>query len=354
MLNMNSPVVQAMLNNTPNGIGNMPVYYGNQPTMTSEVVQQPRAMYPSPKEMLMNGYTFSPSPSPYVGARSSLFNGYSNPYMGYGTYMGNPYQYVPTPTDKYTRDYIEAARFNGISYEDQVKAQSDLNKRLSRMCSKFFGRDEEETEKRVHIYDVKNRYETEKYEHPLPKPMTVYIKNGDDIKTKSDAEVPEKERRERRDQYASNASSAVFFEQKQTLQNQLYQQAGFSCFAKAPDRAYDNSTLYEFMNGGGATRLVYDYWDRMLEQQKRVGNVGGVYNRDLFRQQLLRSMKEREGKLGMMPDGRPVSPYNNPAVAESFKYNPSTGEYTVTAPNFISNRLEQAREAFKRSIDETQ
>ena len=36
MLNANSPTVQALLNSTPPGTGNMPVYFGNTPTMTTE------------------------------------------------------------------------------------------------------------------------------------------------------------------------------------------------------------------------------------------------------------------------------------------------------------------------------
>ena len=52
-----------------------------------------------------------------------------------------------------------------------------------------------------------------------------------------------------------------------------------------------------------------------------------------------------------MPDGRPVSPGNDPAVAESFSYNPNTGQYTITAPNFIQNRMEQARQSFIRSLE---
>ena len=56
------------------------------------------------------------------------------------------------------------------------------------------------------------------------------------------------------------------------------------------------------------------------------------------------------GRYGVMPDGRPVSPGHDPSVAESFSYNPSTGQYSVTAPNFIANRMEQARARFIQSI----
>lgn len=45
MLNMNSPTVQAMLNNTPQGFGNMPVYFGNTPTVI-ETVQQAAPQQP--------------------------------------------------------------------------------------------------------------------------------------------------------------------------------------------------------------------------------------------------------------------------------------------------------------------
>ena len=54
-----------------------------------------------------------------------------------------------------------------------------------------------------------------------------------------------------------------------------------------------------------------------------------------------------------MPDGRPVSPSHDPSVAQSFSYDPSTGQYNITAPNFLQNRFEAARQSFIRSIDES-
>ena len=67
MLNINSPTVQSMLRNTPQGFGNIPIYSGNGPTITTETIAVPsqeqqningtnqfQTPFPSPKEMLMN------------------------------------------------------------------------------------------------------------------------------------------------------------------------------------------------------------------------------------------------------------------------------------------------------------
>ena len=118
MLNINSPTVQSMLRNTPQGFGNIPIYSGNGPTITTETIAVPsqeqqningtnqfQTPFPSPKEMLMNGgqntiynpTSFVPqgtmysqpqygyNTGGYVGGYnpniSSAFNGYYNPYM---------------------------------------------------------------------------------------------------------------------------------------------------------------------------------------------------------------------------------------------------------------------------------
>ena len=63
-----------------------------------------------------------------------------------------------------------------------------------------------------------------------------------------------------------------------------------------------------------------------------------------------KAMERFVGRYGVMPDGRPVSPSHDPRIAESFSYNPATGEFSVTAPNFIRDRIEKAKESFKRSL----
>ena len=365
MLNTNSPIVQALMEKVPQGVGNMPTYQGNSPSITSVAVpQQPAAMYPSPKEMLMNGYNFAPAPSPYVGGRNPMFDGYSNPYMGYGTYMGNPafysqpQQYIPT--DRYTRDYIEAARLSNITYEEQVKVQSKLNKLMSETASRYFGRSEEEISERVSLYDVKDRYaleqeERESYTPPIPK-IDMCIKRGDKVIEKPD-NLSQKEKKRLRDMYDYSSSHAYNCERRDEIQKKMMYQASINYYNTAPERDFDKCSLFEFLNGGGASELAHRFIDKEYERYVRSGRISEVYNRDAFRDQLYKSAglqppgAIRSGRYGVMPDGRLVSPYNNPAVAESFKYNPATGEYTVTAPNFISKRLEEAREAFKQSID---
>ena len=140
-INLNSPTVQAMLNNTPYGVGNLPVYFGSAPTITGTVESaqnQPTQQmpFPSPKEMLTNGgqsmiynpTTFAPQPNIVGGYNPSFnaaFSGYSNPYMGIGSYGGfpsygySPFQYAPMDDD--ARDRLMRAEINGLTYDEQLK-----------------------------------------------------------------------------------------------------------------------------------------------------------------------------------------------------------------------------------------
>ena len=146
MLNINSPTVQSMLANTPLGLGNIPIYNGASPTVTTETIQSPiqhqnSQPYPSPKDMVLeSGFyqptQFAPSPTmqgdminrtPFLGGYAAQYSqpmgmGYSqpyNPYVGglnnqYGQYNNyNQFGYYnnmqPMYIDQQTRYTIEAA-----------------------------------------------------------------------------------------------------------------------------------------------------------------------------------------------------------------------------------------------------
>ena len=209
MYNINSPTVQALLGKIPNGVGNMPVYSGNTPVASSYYAPVPNRMgtglpYPSPKEMLENvgaaqfsntmpvygqvgfgypqtivgGYSPNYDPTGYGMNPQNPFNGYYNPYMGYGQNMGF-YQdpYIPEPSgfvddDEYTYELLEryppqmlglvydqniaeTAYNNGLTYGEQLMEICNLQSTLSRAVSKTLGRPEEEAEKLAESYKIK-------------------------------------------------------------------------------------------------------------------------------------------------------------------------------------------------------
>lgn len=373
MLNVNSPTVQAMLGNIPQGYGNMPVYFGNTPTIEPAVVQPPvsspannQIPFPSPKEMLMQGgqqtiYNQTGfAPRNIVGAYNpgyqAAFTGYSNPYMGAYAYPGFN-NYFQVPMDQDAQDRLEAATLNGISYDEQLKEESNLYKNISRIVSKSIGRSEEKTKECAAAFDIYCKYpQEETIEKRKIKPLHVQLKIGDkvisDIKTEATTISQ------------SYYRNTIFVEQMKYRQHLNEMQRIARCnqlYERAPERMFDNVNLLEFFNDCAGV-LMADTLSRELYNQS-IKRTSQAYNKDEFRKRLLENngLKTREqtnaldrfvGRYGFMPDGRPVSPAHDPAVASSFSYDPKTGQYNVTAPNFIRDRLERARESFIRSIDE--
>ena len=365
MLNMNSPTVQAMLNNLPQGVGNMPVYYGNTPTISSEIQPQVNTPYPSPKEMLTqtgqnNIYTpTSFMPRNIVGGYNpgyqAVFADYSNPYMGYGSYSG--YYNPMMPMDDDARERLETANFNGVTYDEQLIGESNLYKSISRIVSKNVGRSEEDANECVSAFDIYNKYpQPEQMTRKRVKHIHIQLKVGDTVV--ADMKSPKTDNMNmdyiRNSIYVEQMKAQDTFRKGEILkrQNHLYN--------SALERQFDGMDLLTFFNDGAGI-LMTDSLNKELQSQF-LTNSSQLYNRDNFRKRLLennglRSRSEMKaidrfvGRYGVMPDGRPVSPGHDPAVASSFSYDPSTGQYTVTAPNFISNRLEQARQTFIRSID---
>lgn len=371
MLNMNSPTVQAMLNNTPQGFGNMPGYYGSSPTVTTQMVQQtPQQQsmpFPSPKEMLMQGgqqMIYQPTtfaqPRNIVGGYNpgyqAAFGDYYNPYMGYG--MNPMYQ---QPMDDDARERLEAANFNRSTYDEQLADDENLYKSISRLVSKNIGRTEEEAAECERKFEKYNKYEQSQPEFGR-KPMrflSVEVTKGDEVLVAMEAVDVDVYKRE---DYKRCSYQAEYMKTRNAIneaniihyRNQLYE--------RAPERAFDNVGLLDFLNNGAGVVLAHDMSREIYEQGLK--RTAQAYDKDNFRERLLknngfktrsqRSAIERfAGRYGVMPDGRPVSPGHDPAVASSFSYDPKTGQYSVTAPNFMRDRLELARQSFIRSLDES-
>ena len=83
-LNLNSPIVQSMLANTPPGTGNMlPTYYGNSPSVETVTSPSPPSLAPSPFQMIngvgmqnyqLPSYQFNGALSGQVSAMPSYFD----------------------------------------------------------------------------------------------------------------------------------------------------------------------------------------------------------------------------------------------------------------------------------------
>ena len=360
MLNINSPTVQAMMQNVPQGVGNMPVYFGSTPVVSTE--QQPISTpYPSPKEMLMqsgqqNVYaqtTFAPRNmvGGYNPGFDAAFGGYVNPYMGYG-YSG--YGFNPMiPLDDETRLTLALAEANGLDYNEQIKMESELYKTMSRITSKNCDRTEEEAKHFEKYFDVKEKnpqVQQPYYRKPI-QPMHIQIMEGDNVVADmqpnsgviicTPSEVFDNMRA--RDMMVKNTTIQNF--------NNLYNNAS--------ERRMDDVDMLDFFNQHAGSLLMEDIEYRLRMQAYT--NSALVYNKELFQKLLnnngIKSRSQRNaidrfvGRYGVMPDGRPVSPGHDPEVASSFSYNPNTGQYSITAPNFISDRLEKARQSFISSLD---
>ena len=360
MLNINSPTVQAMMQNVPQGVGNMPVYYGNAPVFTTEQ-QQVSTPYPSPKEMLMqsgqqNVYEqTSFAPRNIVGAYNpgfqAAFNGYINPYMGYG-YSG--YGFNPMiPLDEETKLTLSMAEANGLEYEEQIRMESDLYKSMSRAVSKSIGRTEEEATHFEKYFDVYEKNPQPQNQYYTRKPIThmhVQIKVGDDIVADMPAtNIP-----------VGYTPPRVFDDiraRDNMVKNQIAQYHS-TLYNNASERRMDNVDLLDFFNNYAGGLIMEDI-DYMVRCQAMT-NAGFIYDKEKFKTLLnnngIKTRAQRAavdrftGRYGIMPDGRPVSPGHDPAIASSFSYNPNTGQYSITAPNFISDRLDKARQTFINSI----
>ena len=360
MLNLNSPTVQAMLANTPQGYGNMPVYYGNSPTVSSQTNSIP---FPSPKEMITQTgqqTIYSPTsfaPRNIIGGYNpgynAAFSGYNNPYMGYGSYGG--YNNYNAPPDIDSKERLEAAMLKGISYDEQLVEESNLYKTISRIVSKNIGRTEEEADKCASTFNIYNKYPKENNEIKKKKiKIRIALKIGDEIISETKESNCDK---------IDNRTNINFIEYSKQIQkmrkDQIIRQQEIA-YNEAPERQFDKTNLLDFLNHGAGV-VMSDALLRKLQKQN-AGHILQVYNRNGFRERLLQNngLKNKNqvnaierftGRYGIMPDGRPVSPGHDPSIASCFSYNPKTGQYDVTAPNFIRDKLELARDKFIQSIN---
>lgn len=388
MLNMNSPTVQAMMQNVPQGIGNMPVYYGNTPVVTS----QDQTPYPSPKEMLTqvgqqniyaptsmqpnypyfnsmsqyggyyNPYTVQPQQQ-FVGGYNpgfdAAFSGYSNPYMGYGySGYGMGGYNVPQYVNEEQRMNQMLADMNGVEYDEQLRSESNLYKAMARIVGNTQDFSDEKIKELEDYYEpykkeIKSNQVPYYYRPPIEHPKVI-LKRADGVSVEVN-NLP-----------AENYMNSSEFDRK--VVQSAYLKAGYQTsyqmlYKSASERQMDNADLYDFFNGC-APRLMSENIMRDIKMQS-MSMASRMYNSQKFLELLKnngqvksrsqeRAIERFVGRYGVMPDGRPVSPGHNPAVAQSFSMNTQTGQIEIQAPNFIANRIDQARKQFIASLDNPQ
>lgn len=358
MLNANSPTVQALLNSTPPGVGNMPVYFGNSPTITTETPSY--TPYPSPKEMMIqSGQQVVYYPTYFgnniVGAANpgfnAAFNGYINPYMGYGYGPG-----YCMPMDDETRRIMQSAAYNNLTYEEEVELECGVYKHMSRIVSKTLGRSEEEAKRCEEAFNPYNKYpvRVESYsERKERKPMKVCIMKGDTVINDPDKVIT----KYIPNQYQLGEYIKNLVARDRAYKAEIAKRAAY-IHNNALERSMDNVDLVEFFNNNAASIINRNLLDRAAYESMTRSSL--LYDKNkfakLFENNGIKPKAQRNaierftGMYGYMPDGRPVMPNHNPAVSSSFAYDPSTGQLNISPPGFIRDRLEQARARFIESI----
>lgn len=368
MINLNSPTVQFMLSNTPQGFGNLPAYFGNNPTVTTETVSSTQTPFPSPKDMVMQtgqqniyGQT-SFAPRNIVGGYNpgyqSAFGSYSNPYMAYGYPYGYyGLDYYQNPIDQDSQDRLESAILNGLTYDEQLVEESNLYKTLSKIVSKNIGRTEEESNECAAAFDIYCKYpKKEEIKRKEIKPLHIVLKIGDEVVADMDPEkiVP------KQINHRSNINYVQQMEYRQAINEIEKVKRNNILYDNAIERKLDSMDLFDFFNTGIGMLLAEDQKRTLYAQS--ITRTAQTYDRDNFKKRLLEKngLRSRDqlkaaerfaGRYGILPNGMPVSPQHDPSIAECFSYDSKTGSYSVTAPNFLRDRMERARESFIRSTD---
>ena len=274
--------------------------------------------------------------------------------MGYGTYGG--YYGYNYPLDEETKQTLQMAAFNGLEYKEQMEMESDLYKKMSRTVSKNIGRSEEDTIKCENAFNLYEKYPAPQYYQRDPiTPMHVQIKVGDNIT----ADIPSNNT----NLYYSNYIRNSAFIDNMKMRDQMIKAEAAKryemMYNSASERRMDNVDILDFFNNHAGSLLMEDI--QMQLRYQSVTRTGKLYNSDGFKKLLqnngyktksqMSAVDRFVGRYGYMPDGRPVSPGHDPAVSQSFSYDPTTGQYNITAPNFIADRMEKARARFINSIE---
>lgn len=334
--------------------GNMP-FMSPREMVINQSVQQQQVYYPTPF-----------APRNIVGANNygynQAFNGYSNPFIGQ-QYTSN-YQAPPIPFEMMSDDMkatYQTALERGVSYNEQVYNNSAIYKMMSRIVNKSLGKSEEEIEEISHKYDVKtitfnnnNNQSQYKKKSRFDVKFRIVVKCGDDIVSETAIE-------ESNVNNELNKTIAENIETNHKIATSNRIRINENLYNHALERNFDKvDNLFTFFNECAGKIVARDLMDQ-LQYQKRT-NSSKLYKSSEFKKNLLlnngnRPKEERKavdrfyGRYGYLPGGIPVSPQHDPSISECFSYDENTGQVCITAPKFIQDRVELAKQSFIQSVD---
>lgn len=357
MINTMSPTIASMLQNVPsNSNGNM-AFFGNNGVQA--VPAQPA--YPSPKEMLINGYN-----SPIMQGYYNPYMGYNNNYNGYGINpgfyagaQGGFYLTQEDMNDPYVKATYNSAIQNHITFEQQENMQTRILKQMMRCVASFLNKSDEEREAMEKACDPKpkpseiRRMQLNKRATDIGKPMRptkIQIYRGDDLISETDPSkcaiqdfrtiycVGDKIDQARIDEYTR-------IENNKYIAARLYE--------TAPEREADKAkNLVDFFNNYGY-KIEKSYQEYHARQSK-IKQVSQLYSREEFLKLMKMNnvlgyrdidMPEAQNLSGEFKESagyQMVTAFNrNPTLAGSAIYNPDDNSVTITAPKWIRDKYDR-------------
>lgn len=341
MINLNSPTVQTMLANTPSGgMGNMPMGYGNMPTVET-VYPSPHHVaispYPDPYSMItgaglsnymqMPTYNFTGtlSGNPFATANGNptyrdinqpvmggIFNnlpiaGYSNPLMSFtGNAYGTGGNIGITPRQERYYRYLYASPEDRQAMDMGFDSMAELKSneitvihRLSMMAKSALGASQEEIDEIKEQMDEKiEKIEKEKTKQPTSynpfdlsryqrqeetlKPMHVKIVKNDEVICEINANKPA--RMDTFDIKNKVSLGLRIVERAEEIRAEKY--------ANAPERQLDEMNVSAFFNEGFG---IVHYYDRLAELVT-THNVTRLFDSEEYRRKIQREYGTPEMK----------------------------------------------------------
>ena len=385
MFNLNSPIIQQMMNdiNPNNGTGyiNPGLYASQQPVqafpdpMQMSMMQQQARLQQNTQSygtgnmvnpLLMQGYS-NPyfSPSGQVPNFSVAVNSYMPNYLN--MQYGNNYQdiraYDPTldpyygydPTDEHSRSVMENAIYSGVTYMDQLQTDIEI---FQKGLNIFFkntnntGPDIQEKVKKHFSIQEKKINTTNPFMMDLSRSsskidcskMVVLIMKGEEVVSKQTKYIPDEYDLAKCEYMAANENNVY----RNYLQFKEYvKQRDSYLYYSATERLGDGMDMFDFLKNV-APKIVREMKDEDFKKSK-INMIMDIYNSEAYRNLIYKNTGKKinppniiQGRNGILPNGMMVSPGVDPRVAEGFIKDATTGRITLTVPDFIKNRVDDS------------
>lgn len=333
-----------------------PQYQMVQPQPQYQNVQYYQSQYSNPQ------YYQQPMQNTYYQAQPRYQN---NARV---VYYDNQYINLDTLDDE-TRINLEGAIVNGVSYEEQVRTESEIYKMLSRAVSKAIGRSEEEAKRCEEHFNVVDRIEQLKEQEFERKCRRInnrvnikasIVYKGEVVYSGESFDSPDYAG----DRMQDNVERCEQIIKRDAIMKENREMAFITMHNSAIERKYDHTDMLEFFNGGGASEVTQQiFMQRLKTAKSRL--VGSVYDKDNFRTRLIKNnsrmspykekqVKKLVGRYGYHPNGMPISPQHDPMLSDCFAYNLETGVLEVTMPDYMQRAFDRARNKFMTSVDKSQ